>query len=261
MDSLFDIAGQRALVTGAAGDFGRAMVAGLVERGCRVAALDSDASALEAAVEDWHKLAVTAKDRPPEVLPVVADVSDEGQVEQAFHETVAGAFGGLDLLVNNAGVMLRSEPENTEFQDWRRLLGINLDGAFLCARAAGRLMLPQGRGSIVNIASIAAIKALDKRVAYGTSKAAIAHMTRVLALEWGAKGIRVNAIAPGFIRSRMNADLRADPVRSEQMSSQVPLKRFGEPEELLGALVFLASPSASYVNGHLLFVDGGLQVT
>lgn len=120
-------------------------------------------------------------------------------------------------------------------------------------------MLEQASGSVVNISSIASVKALDNRVAYCTSKAAISHLTRVLALEWGARGVRVNGIAPGFIRSRMNADLRADPLRAQAMTEAVPLNRFGEPEELVGALLFLASPAASYVNGHILFVDGGLQ--
>lgn len=140
-------------------------------------------------------------------------------------------------------------------------MSVNVDAAFLCARAAGRLMKPCGQGAIVNISSIASVKALDGRVAYCTSKAAIAHMTRSLALEWGPFGIRSNAIAPGFIRTRMNADLRRDPVRTAAMTDQVPLKRFAEPEELIGPLLFLASSAARYVNGHILFVDGGLQVT
>ena len=157
--------------------------------------------------------------------------------------------------------MLRATPEETEFERWRALMSVNLDAAFLCARAAGRLMKPRGQGAIVNISSIASIKALDGRVAYCTSKAAIAHMTRVLALEWGPFGVRSNAIAPGFIRSRMNAELRAIPERAAAMTAQVPLKRFAKPEELVGPLLFLASPAARYVNGHVLFVDGGLQVT
>jgi NAD(P)-dependent dehydrogenase (short-subunit alcohol dehydrogenase family) len=174
---------------------------------------------------------------------------------------VADGLGGIDLLVNNAGVMVRAAPDETEFEHWRSLMSVNVDAAFLCARAAGRLMKPRGQGVIVNISSIASIKALDGRVAYCTSKAAIAHMTRSLALEWGPFGIRSNAIAPGFIRTRMNADLRRDPVRTAAMTDQVPLKRFAEPEELVGPLLFLASQAARYVNGHILFVDGGLQVT
>ncbi len=248
-DSLFDLDGQRAVVTGAAGDFGRVFVQALAGRGCRVVAADRDEGALQEASAGW----------PDSVVPAVLDVSDEARVDAFFRNEVASGLGGVDLLVNNAGVMWRSPPEETEFSRWREVLGVNLDGAFLMARGAGRLMLAQASGAVVNVTSIASVKALDNRVAYCTSKAAISHLTRVLALEWGARGVRVNGIAPGFIRSRMNADLRADPVRTREMTAAVPLNRFGEPEELVGALFFLASPASSYVNGHILFVDGGLQ--
>jgi NAD(P)-dependent dehydrogenase (short-subunit alcohol dehydrogenase family) len=249
-DSLFKLEGQRAVVTGAAGDFGTVFVQALAGHGCRVVAVDRDDGALAEASGGW----------PDSVIPFVLDVSDEARVEAFFAEQVASGLGGVDLLVNNAGVMWRSPPEETEWSRWREVLDVNLNGAFLMARAAGRLMLEQSSGAIVNISSIASVKALDNRVAYCTSKAAISHMTRVLALEWGARGVRVNGIAPGFIRSRMNADLRADPLRAKAMSEAVPLHRFGEPEELVGALLFLASPASSYVNGHILFVDGGLQI-
>jgi len=247
MTDQFSVDGMTALVTGAAGDIGRCLVAGLLGGGGRVLAVDRDEGALAEAQSGW------ASDR---VATAACDITDEAAVERLFAERVAG---DLDLLVNNAGVMLRAAPEETEFEGWRALMSVNLDAAFLCARAAGRLMKPRGRGAIVNISSIASVKALDGRVAYCTSKAAIAHMTRVMALEWGPFGIRSNAIAPGFIRSRMNAGLRAIPERAAAMTAQVPLKRFAEPEELVGPL--LASPAARYVNGHVLFVDGGLQVT
>ena len=252
MTNEFSVAGMRAVITGAAGDIGRALVAGLLGGGAHVLAVDCDADALAEARQDW------VSDR---VSVAECDITDEGSVERMFAEQVATGLGGIDLLVNNAGIMLRGSPEETGFDQWRRLMSVNVDAAFLCARAAGRLMKSQHSGAIVNISSIASIKALDGRVAYCTSKAAIAHMTRILALEWGPHGIRTNAIAPGFIRSRMNADLRAIPERAAQMTDQVPLKRFAEPEELVGPLLFLASSAARYVNGHVLLVDGGLQVT
>jgi len=248
-DAMFDVGGQRAVVTGAAGDFGRAFVQALAGHGCRVLALDNDAAALAAAATQW----------PGGVIAHTLDVTDAQAVEDCFAGPVDGELGGVDLLVNNAGIMHRGAPEDTEPEHWRAVLGVNLDGPFLLARAAGKRMLAQGRGNIVNISSIASVRAPDGRIAYCTSKAGISHMTRVLAREWGAQGVRVNGIAPGFIRSRMNADLRADPARLEEMTSSVPLNRFGEPEELVGALLFLASPASSYVNGHILFVDGGLQ--
>ena len=249
MTNQFSVSGQTAVVTGAAGDIGRCLVAGLLGGGARVVAVDRDADGLAAAAEQW------ASDR---VTTAACDITDEKAVDRLFAEAVPA---GLDLLVNNAGVLMRATPDDTEFERWRALMSVNVDAAFLCARAAGRLMKPRGKGAIVNISSIASIKALDGRVAYCTSKAAIAHMTRVLALEWGPFGIRSNAIAPGFIRTRMNADLRAIPEKAKAMTDQVPIKRFAEPEELVGPLLFLASPAASYVNGHILFVDGGLQVT
>lgn len=249
MTDAFSVAGMTALVTGAAGDIGRCLVAGLLGGGARVVAVDRDAGGLAVAAGQW------ASDR---VTTVTCDITDEAAVDRLFAEAVPAS---LDLLVNNAGVLFRATPDETEFERWRALMSVNVDAAFLCARAAGRLMKPRGKGAIVNISSIASLKALDGRVAYCTSKAAIAHMTRVLALEWGPFGIRSNAIAPGFIRTRMNADLRAIPEKAAAMTGQVPLRRFAEPEELVGPLLFLASPAAGYVNGHILFVDGGLQVT
>jgi NAD(P)-dependent dehydrogenase (short-subunit alcohol dehydrogenase family) len=250
-DPLFDVTGLRVAVTGAAGDIGRPVVAGLAARGCRVAAVDRDPDALSAAARGW----------PEDVETLAADVTDEARVESMFGSEIPDRIGGLDALFNNAGIMLRSPPEETSLDDWHALMRVNLDGTFLCARAAGGRMLEQGRGAIVNTSSIASLKALEGRVAYCTSKGAISHMTRVMALEWGARGVRVNALAPGFIASRMNADLRAIPEKRRRMIEQVPMARFGEPDELIGALVFLISPASSYVNGQVLFVDGGLQVT
>lgn len=252
MTADFNIEGIRAVVTGAAGDIGRCLVAGLIGAGARVLAVDRDAEALDDAQAEWRSERVSSAN---------CDITDEAAVGALFGERVPDALGEVDLLVNNAGIMVRSAPDETEFEHWRALMSVNVDAAFLCARAAGRRMKPRGTGAVVNISSIASVKALDGRVAYCTSKAAIAHMTRSLALEWGPYGVRSNAIAPGFIRSRMNADLRAIPERAKAMTDQVPLKRFAEPEELVGPLLFLASPAARYVNGHVLFVDGGLQVT
>lgn len=252
MTDRFGLEGTTALVTGAAGDIGRCMVAGLASAGVHVLAVDRNGDALEAARGGWTDGRVSV---------AVCDITDEAAVDTLFASDVAGTLGTLDLLVNNAGIMVRGAPEDTGFDQWRRLMSVNVDAAFLCARAAGRMMKPRGSGAIVNISSIASVKALDGRVAYCTSKAAIAHMTRVLAFEWGPYGVRSNAIAPGFIRSRMNADLRAIPEKAKAMTDQVPLKRFAEPDELVGPLLFLASPAASYVNGHVLLVDGGLQVT
>lgn len=252
MSNEFSVAGTRAVVTGAAGDIGRCLVSGLLHAGAEVLAVDLDAEALEHARTVWDS---------PGVSTAQCDVTDEVAVDALFAEGVVSGLGGIDLLVNNAGIMVRGAPEVTGFDQWRHLMSVNVDAAFLCARAAGRLMKPRGSGMVVNISSIASVKALDGRVAYCTSKAAISHMTRMLALEWGPYGLRANAIAPGFIRSRMNADLRANPARAAQMTGQVPLRRFAEPEELVGPLLFLASPAARYVNGHVLFVDGGLQAT
>lgn len=249
MQDQFSVAGMTAVVTGAAGDIGRCLVAGLLGGGAAVVAVDRDTDGLADAAARW------ASDR---VTTAACDITDEAAVDRLFAASVPA---GLDLLVNNAGILFRATPDETDFERWRATMSVNVDAAFLCARAAGRLMRPRGRGAIVNISSIASIKALDGRVAYCTSKAAIAHMTRVLALEWGPQGIRSNAIAPGFIRTRMNADLRAIPEKAAAMTNQVPLKRFAEPQELVGPLLFLASPAASYINGQVLFVDGGLQVT
>lgn len=247
-DSLFDVTGLRVLVTGAGGDIGRTLVAGLAGRGARVLAVDVSGEDLQAA------------GFPAAVQTAVADVSDEAAVGRLVAEQVPAALGGLDGLVNNAGIMLRAGVLETNLADWRRVQGVNVEGALLCARAAAPLMLGQGAGAIVNVSSITSVRPMYARAAYATSKAAIAHLTRVMALEWGAQGVRSNALAPGYIRTRMNADLRETPEGLAGMEAAVPQGRLGEPEELVGPVVFLLSAASSHVNGHVLFVDGGMQV-
>ncbi|KAA0969071.1 SDR family oxidoreductase [Aureimonas fodinaquatilis] len=237
------------VITGGAGDIGGALITGFLAKHYQVIAVDRDQARLD------------ALEKRDGLHTVAIDITQEDKVAELFEKTVPQIVGELGVLINGAGVMVRATPHETTFEEWRRVMSVNLDAAFLCARGAGRLMLQQGYGNIINIASMAGIKALDRRVAYCTSKAGIAHMTRVQALEWGNLGIRVNAIAPGFILGSMNADLRKDPRRYEAMNSQVPMNRFGQPEELVGPALFLASDESSYINGHVLAVDGGLLVT
>jgi meso-butanediol dehydrogenase / (S,S)-butanediol dehydrogenase / diacetyl reductase len=193
------------------------------------------------------------------VLALHADVSQPGQVRDAFAR-VDARFGRVDALVNNAGIAVFAPILQTTFDDWRRVMATNLDGPFLCTQAAAPLMLRQGGGTVVNIASISGLRASTLRVAYGTSKAALLHLTRQQAAELGDRGIRVNAIAPGPVDTAMALQVHTPAIRAGYHDA-IPLGRYGTPQEIAAAAGFLCSDAASYVNGQCLAVDGGFEAT
>ncbi len=205
------------------------------------------------------KRCVQALARPDHVLALHADVSDEAQVAAAF-ETLAQRWGRLDALVNNAGVALFKPLLETSFAEWSLVMATNLDGPFLCSQAATPLLLKSGGGAIVNIASISGLRASTLRVAYGTSKAALMHLTRQQAAELGHLGIRVNAIAPGPVDTEMAKQVHSAAIRADYHAA-IPLNRYGTPEEIASAVGFLCSDAAAYVNGQTLAVDGGFDAT
>ena len=199
----------------------------------------------------------TISRRPDDLLGVDCDVSDPAQVERAAAQVIA-RFGRVDALVNNAGVAVFKPVLETSFAEWRTVMATNLDGAFLCSQAFGALMAQRGRGAIVNIASISGLRASTLRVAYGTSKAALIHMTKQHAVELGNVGVRVNVIAPGPVETEMARLVHSAAIRSDYYDT-IPLGRYGSCEEMASVVGFLCSDDAGFVNGQVVAVDGGFD--
>ena len=245
----FLVRGKSAVVTGGGDGIGRAAAVLLAEAGAAVGVLDRDAVKAEAVSAEIASMGGKA-------IAVAADVTDEAAVEDAFSR-VASAFGAIDILVNNAGLAIRGPADTLSVEDWNRVLAVNLTGMFLCARIAARGM--RGRsGAIVNTASIMGLSGgLYPNVAYQTSKGGVVNMTRALALEWVGDGIRVNAVAPTYVKTNFIAGLMADPVKAAHVIEATPMHRLAEPEEVASAILFLASSAASMITGVTLPVDGG----
>jgi len=248
MKTSFSIAGKKAIVTGAAKGLGRGMAEGLHEAGGDLALIDVS--------DDIHTIAKEMGAQGARVIGVQADLSHRDQLKRGFNEAVA-ALGGLDILLNNAGITRWSPAEQMSEPDWDIVLDVNLNAVFLLAQLAGQYMLKQGHGKIINIASLLSFGGGYLTVGYAASKGGVAQMTKALANEWSSKGINVNAIAPGYMATEMNIPLMEDPARNKLILDRVPAGRWGLPEDLVGALIFLASPASDYIHGILIPVDGG----
>lgn len=247
MGNLFDLTGKTAIVTGGARGLGRAMTLGLAGAGADVAV--SDIIDTKEAVKGIRALGRKA-------IGIKTDVGDEESVRAMVEKTVA-EFGGVDILVNNAGIFRISPAENMKAEDWDAVLGVNLRGQLLCAKEAGRHMIKQGSGKIINIASVAGLAAFPESAAYNASKAGVILLTKTLAAEWGKHNIQVNAVCPGLFETDMTRDLTGDSSFMEFIKERVPLGRGARPEELAGTIIFLASRASDYVTGHALVIDGG----
>ena len=238
-----------AVVTGGARGIGRAIGEWFLRHDYKVALLDRENAILDQTVMEIG--------RPDDVLAVHCDVSVPAQVERAAREVIA-RFDRVDALINNAGVAIFKPTLETSFDEWRAVMATNLDGAFLCSQAFGALMASNGVGAIVNIASISGLRASTLRIAYGTSKAALIHMTKQYAVELGNVGVRVNAVAPGPVETEMAKLVHSKAIRSDYYDA-IPLGRYASTEEMANVVGFLCSDEASYVNGQIIAVDGGFD--
>jgi 2-deoxy-D-gluconate 3-dehydrogenase len=240
----FDLTGRRALVTGGGGGIGRGLARALVDAGASVAVLGRSERVDEAAAELGG-------------VGVRADLSDRDELRRGFGEAVE-RLGGLDVLVNSHGIGRASEAVEHELADWDAVVHVNLTATFELCQLAGRLMLPRGTGKIVNIASLLSFQGGIRVVSYAASKGGVATLTMALANEWAPHGVNVNAIAPGYVKTDLNARIwRDDPARTAEIDARIPAGRWAEPSDLGGAVVFLSSAASDYVHGAILPVDGG----
>jgi 2-deoxy-D-gluconate 3-dehydrogenase len=245
----FDLSGRVALVTGASRGIGAAMARALAAAGADVIlhASRTEPQDLAAAIASEHRVKASC---------LTADLEKREEAGTLIARAIADA-GQLDILVNNAGMIRRADAAEYTDEDWDAVLEVDLSSVFRLCRAAGRHMLARGRGKIVNIASLLTFQGGIRVPAYAAAKAGVAQLTKALANEWAGKGVNVNAIAPGYVRTDNTRALVEDKVRYAQILERIPAGRWGEPQDLAGAVVFLASPAADYVHGHVLVVDGG----
>jgi NAD(P)-dependent dehydrogenase (short-subunit alcohol dehydrogenase family) len=245
----FRLDGQTAVVVGGAGGLGAAMARGLTEAGAAVAVADANARAAQQVADDIAKAGGRA-------LAVTVDVADRASVERMAEE-IEGRLGPIDALVNSAGITHRSPAALFPEAEWHRVLAVNLTGVFHGCQVVGRRMLARRRGRIVNIASIAGQIGLTGTVAYAASKGGVVMLTRALAVEWAPHNVRVNAIAPSWFESNIGDLIHREPGYAERAMRRVPVGRMGHPDELVGAVLYLASDASTMVTGHVLAVDGG----
>jgi gluconate 5-dehydrogenase len=248
--SLFDLKGATALVTGSSRGLGRAIAEGMAKAGARLVINGTDPARVETAVGELRAAGFAAEG-------AAFDVTDEVAIVKAF-EGFDKAGIEIDILVNNAGIQMRKPLVEFSSADWRKVIETNLTSAFIIGREAAKRMLPRKRGKIINIASLASELARPTIAPYTAAKAGIKNLTKSMAVEWAASGIQANAIGPGYMLTDMNQALMSNTDFNNWLMSRVPAKRWGNPDELVGAAIFLASSASNYVSGQTIYVDGGM---
>jgi len=247
----FDMTGKVALITGGRTGIGRALALAFAEAGADVAICSrtDEGNGLEVVADEIRKLGQRA-------FAIKADVSRKHDMEYMVEKTIV-ELGGIDILINNAGILVRQSLLETEEDVWDNVIDTNLKGCYLLSRAVGRLMVEWRKGNIINVASAIGVKATLNRAAYSVAKAGVIMLTRVLARELGSYNIRVNAIAPWAVKTRMNEALLSDPEFTKTALANTPLGRFGETDDIIGIALFLASDAASWITGQTIVADGG----
>lgn len=245
----FKLDGKVAIVTGASRGLGQGMALGLAEAGADIVALSTNENNLTETVEQVEKLG-------RKVVPAQCDVTDYKQIRAAVDKTL-DEFGTVDILVNNAGTIRRAPATEFSDEDWQVVMDTNLNGLFRFCREVGKIMVANKRGKIINVASLLSFSGGITVPAYAASKGGVAQLTKALANEWAKDNVQINAIAPGYFETDNTEALRKNETRFKEISARIPAGQWGKPEDLKGAVVFLASRASDYVNGHILLVDGG----
>ena len=248
--SLFDLSGRTALVTGSSRGLGRAIAEGMAKAGARLIINGTDPARVETAVAEFRSAGHAAEG-------AVFDVTDEAAIVKAFESLDAKGIS-VDILVNNAGIQMRKPLVEFTSAEWRKVIETNLTSAFIIGREAAKRMIPRKRGKIINIGSLASELARPTVGPYTAAKGGIKTLTKSMAVEWAASGIQANAIGPGYMLTDMNQALMQNPDFNSWLMSRIPSKRWGRPDELVGAAIFLASSASDYVNGQIIYVDGGM---
>ena len=248
----FKVVDEVAIVTGGSKGLGRAMALGLAECGAKVVVASRTVSLIEETANEIIK-------NGGEAIAVPVDVKNPQSIEQMVAQVV-DRYGRVDILINNAGIAPMKKTMETDIEDWNDVLNTNLKSAFLVSKAVARSMIKQRRGEIINMGSVLGHMAFRVSMPYCVSKAGIAHMTKALALEWAPYGLNINCIAPGYFETEMTAEAREDESHLKFLKFKIPFKRFGKPEEIVGAALFLASSASDYVTVAVLYIDGGYSI-
>jgi len=246
---LFSLEGKVAVVTGAGRGLGKTMALALAAAGADVVVASRTASEIEDVRDEIRGLGRRAE-------AITADTTVEADCARLIEETVS-RLGRIDILVNNAGINVRKPVLELSLAEYQRVLATNLEGYFLTAQAAGRALVGQKSGKVINVSSIMGSVALANQAAYASSKGGVEQLTKVLALEWASANVQVNALAPTYFETDLTRPLFEDPERNSFITERTPMGRWGQPHELAGAVIFLASGASNYITGHTLVVDGG----
>jgi len=249
---LFQLRNKVAIVTGASRGLGKSMAMALAEVGANLVLVGRDKERLEGAAREIADFGV-------KTLPVVADVTRAEDVEAVVSRTLE-EFGKIDVLVNNVGTYLGKPIVESTLEDWHNLINTNLTSTYLCSRAVGRYMVERQRGKVINMAAALGALGANNASAYCASKGGVIQLTRALAVEWARYNINVNAIAPGTMETELTKAMLEDPAVRKAVTGKIPLKRTGQPSDLAGAVIFLASQASDYITGQTIFVDGGFSI-